>query len=233
MTMFYNSAKGRYTVLKQFENAYDDPFFTAYKPHLKALLEIVEQSGDAGEGSVFYGFGYKERTADKLDPEFRDKREGIALFAMSKSRVLEIGFNSGFSSLLMLIANPNLKIVSVDAGYHSYTPACGRYLEKEFGDRFRLVMGDSRELLPILLHNDHDFDGYHIDGGHQEGVAESDLCSIINVAKDGSTICFDDADFPQLRRILTLYLLKGSVSHIFDPAHHLPSRNQMFLRVNR
>jgi hypothetical protein len=231
--MFYNTSKIRYDILRQFENDQNEPFAHVYKEHISTLLDIVEKSGDEGEGSIFYGYDYKDRTADKLDPEFKNKRQGIALFAMSKSRVLEVGFNCGFSALLMLIANPNLKIVSVDIGYHSYVPQCAKYLKEVFGDRFTLILGDSREILPMYLFNDNNFDGYHIDGDHREPGAETDLCNVINLARPGSVICFDDADFPQLRNIITLYMLQGSVSHIFDPSFRLPSKNQMFLRINK
>jgi len=133
----------------------------------------------------------------------------------------------------MLSANPNLKIVSVDVGYHSYVQPCAKYLKKIFGDRFTLIIGDSREVLPIYFcNNNNNFDGYHIDGSHQESIAETDLCNIINSACDGSIICFDDANFPQLRNIITMYLLQGSVSHIFDPVG-LTSKDQMFLKVDK
>jgi len=233
MTMFYNVSKVRYDILKQFENDQNEPFAHVYKKHLIALLDIVEKSGDEGEGSIFYGFGYKDRTADKLDPEFRNKRRGMALFGMAKKRVLEVGFNSGFSALLMLTANPNLELVCIDIGYHSYVQPCAKYLKEQFGDRFTLVLGDSREMLPLYLSNDNNFDGYHIDGDHREPGAETDLINVINLARPGSVICFDDADFHPLRNIITLHLLQGSISHIFDPKFHLTSKNQMFLRVDR
>jgi hypothetical protein len=232
MTLFYDCMKTRYQMLGQFDNHNDEPFFDFYKKHLGELLELIQKTGEELEGNVFYGHHFKNPTPEKLDPVFKIKRQGLALFSMSKSRVLEIGFNSGFSSLLMLIANPNLKLVSVDAGYHRYSHECARYLEQQFHGRFRFIVGDSREVLPMLFQNDTEFDGYHIDGGHQESIAEADLCNIINNALTGSTICFDDADSIPLRRIISLYLLKGSVSHIYDPTHYLPSENQMFLRVN-
>ena len=232
MTMFHNILNVRYNILKQFENSVNEPFAQTYKEHANALLDIVQQSGEQLEGNIFFGHNHKDLDLTKLDKTLKKKRENLALFALSKSSILEIGFNSGFSTLLMLSANPNLKITSVDAGYHSYVQPCANYLKKIFGDRFTLVIGDSREVLPIYLCNNNNFDGYHIDGSHQESIAETDLCNIINTARNGSVICFDDANFPQLRTIITIYLLQGSVSHIFDPTY-LNGNDQMFLKVNK
>ena len=219
-------------MLRQFEKQ-DEPFLHVYREHLSAILAIIQESGEELEGNVFFGHGYANPDANKLDATLRKKRNGLALFALSKSQILEVGFNSGFSALLMLTANPNLELVCVDIGYHSYVQPCARYLKTVFGDRFSLLVGDSREVLPLYLGNNNSFDGYHIDGDHKESVAETDLCNIINTGRIGSVICFDDADFPQLRNMITIHLLQGTVSHIFDPKFHLTSDNQMFLRLDK
>lgn len=235
MTLFNKDLQKRVEILNRFINTSLEPFYHEYKDHFEALAEIAKLSGDEGEGSTFYRSGTKNELEKKtFVDEFRNKRQGLALFAMSHCRVLEIGFNSGFSSLLMLVSNPELKVVSVDIGHHSYVKPCGEYLKKHFADRFELIIGDSREALPVLFHDDKSFDGYHIDGGHDTNVAETDLCNIINNADNGSVICFDDADFAPLRSMLTLYLLKGSVTRIFDHQNfYLSALNQVFLRVNK
>lgn len=235
MTIFNNLMSTRYEILNGFNHFQNEPFFHFYREHLISLIDIVNNSGDRGEGSLFFRHGHKDKDLDinAFNEEYKLKRQGLALFALSKTRVLEIGFNSGFSALLMLSANPNLQVVCVDIGSHTYAEPCGKYLKKHFGERFSLIIGDSREVLPILFHDDKKFDGYHIDGGHETNIAETDLCNIINNADNGSIICFDDTDYQHLRPMLTLYLLKGSVTNVFDKVPHLASQNQMFLRVTK
>ena len=247
MSMYHNILKVRYDILRQFDkwsnsdnSSYNEPFLHVYNEHLSALLKIVQDSGEELEGSIFFTDNSlaminlnTEVVSPQLDQSARQKRRGIALFALSKTRVLEVGFNCGFSSLLMLSSNPNLEVVSVDIGYHSYVQPCARYLKKTFGDRFTLIAGDSREVLPIYLCADNNFDGYHIDGDHSASGVEADLCNILNTAKNNSVICFDDADGENVRNIITLYLLQGKISHIFDPGWQLPSDNQLFVKVNK
>ena len=61
--------------------------------------------------------------------------------------VMEIGFNSGFSTLLMLISNTNMHITCFDLGEHSYTLPCYEKIKETFGDRISIVIGDSTKTL--------------------------------------------------------------------------------------
>ena len=61
---------------------------------------------------------------------------------------MEIGFNSGFSTLLMLISNPNIHITCYDLGEHKYTIPCYQKLREIFKDRINIIIEDSRETLP-------------------------------------------------------------------------------------
>ena len=54
---------------------------------------------------------------------FLNKSKNISNLVLNKNikNVMEIGFNSGFSTLLMLISNPNIHISCFDLGEHKYT----------------------------------------------------------------------------------------------------------------
>jgi hypothetical protein len=80
------------------------------------------------------------------------------------------------------------------------------------------------------VHND--FDLWHIDGGHSYDVAEADLCNVLNMAKPGQTILFDDTSAWYLRGMIDSYIVKGYVTNInlgwlWDPNY------QMILRVEK
>ena len=80
---------------------------------------------------------------------------------------MEIGFNSGFSTLLMLISNPNIHIFCFDLGEHKYTIPCYEKLKETFGDRINITIGDSTKTLQNINDN---YDLIHIDGGHSTEV---------------------------------------------------------------
>jgi hypothetical protein len=234
MTIFNTDfLRKRFEILREFENPDYEPCFDSYRFHLENLISIVKSTGEELEGNVFFTHGCQSLTPNDLFAGYRKKRQNLSFFALSKSRMVEVGFNAGFSSLLMLESNPNLKIVSIDACYHRYVKPCYDYIKKIYGERILLLQGDSREILPMYLSSDPNFDGYHIDGSHSESIAETDLVNVIHYGKKGSVICMDDTDMPQIRNMITLYLLDGCISHIHDPKYHLTSDSQMFLRIDK
>ena len=107
-----------------------EPLFSMYKHHLETLNKIINDVGEPLEGNIFYEHLDPHRT--ELIERFFPKRAALAMFAMAHDHIVEIGFNSGFSALLMLTANPDLKLTSVDICEHKYTQPCFEYLSTMF-----------------------------------------------------------------------------------------------------
>ena len=124
--------------------AEQEPLFSQYKHNLETLNKIINDVGEPLEGNIFYEHLDPHRT--QLIEKFFPKRAALAMFAMSHDNIIEIGFNSGFSALLMLTANPNLKLTSVDICHHKYTLPCFEYLKSIFGDRIELARAYAKAL---------------------------------------------------------------------------------------
>lgn len=209
--------------------AEQEPLFTQYKNNLDTLKKIINDVGEPLEGNIFYE--HLEVNKANLSERFFPKRAGLAMFAMSHDNILEIGFNSGFSALLMLTANPNLKLTSVDICEHKYTLPCYNYLRSIFGNRIDLVQGDSTKVLRTAIEAYKDVTGYIIDGGHGLNVAETDLKNVIEYAKPGSVLCFDDSDFVELRMMLNMYMMSGHLANLCDPYGPTQNQTQMFFKI--
>lgn len=205
-----------------------EPFFSQYKTHLDELNKIIKGIGEPLEGNIFYEHLDPHRT--QLIEKFFQKRAALAMFAMAHDNIVEVGFNSGFSALLMLTANPNLKLTSVDICEHQYTEPCFEYLSSVFPGRMTLVKGDSTKVLVDAL-QDKATTGYIIDGGHGLDVAETDLRNVIQHANPGAVLCFDDSDFIQLRMLLNMYMMSGHISNFFDPFGPTQNQTQMFFKI--
>lgn len=192
-----------------------DPFAEEIRPHIEKLYEIAFSYGDEVEGSLF---NLDKATRDMTqvpEPKMLVKRRNYVFYVSQGRRLLEVGFNAGHSALLALTANPDLRYTAVDIGGHDYTKPCFDYLKTIFGDRINLIIGNSLEVLPklpVLVHND--FDIWHIDGGHSYDVAEADLCNVLNMAKPGQTILFDDTSAWYLRGMIDSYIVKGFVTNL-------------------
>lgn len=182
------------------------------------LISIIQNSGEPLEGNIFMYHHSLEYT-----DLYINKVKNISNLLLNKNikNVLEIGFNSGFSSLLMLLSNPNVRVTCLDLGEHRYTIPCYRNLKSIFGDRINIIIGDSCETLQTVNEK---FDLIHIDGGHTTEVAESDIVNCYRNSKNGTILIMDDYDFPNLHMLWDTYIVKYGLkplnNYVYPSLHH-------------
>lgn len=185
------------------------------KPHLVNMIDIINDINVPMEGSLFFddqvcGIDFKS-----INDTAYEKALTLVEFASDKKELLEIGFNSGFSSLLFLSTNKDIKVTAVDICLYPYTFPCFQYLKNIFGDRIDLVEGDSTITVPSII-KEKNFDSYFIDGGHSDEVTGADFRNIINDAIAGATICADDYNFPTIRNIVNHHVSLGQLEIISE-----------------
>jgi lipopolysaccharide biosynthesis glycosyltransferase len=182
------------------------------------LLPIIYNCGELLEGNIFT----IHHTTVYTDV-YLNKSKNISNLVLNKSikKVMEIGFNSGFSTLLMLISNPNINITCFDLGEHKYTIPCYEKLKETFGDRINITIGDSTKTLQNV--NDI-YDLIHIDGGHSTEVADSDIINSYRLSKKGTILIMDDYDFTNLHNLWDSYIIKYNLKildiGVYITSHH-------------
>ena len=182
------------------------------------LLPIIHNCGELLEGNIFM-----IHHTTKYTDVFLNKTKNISNLVLNKNikNVMEIGFNSGFSTLLMLISNPNIHISCFDLGEHKYTIPCYEKLKETFGDRINITIGDSTKTLQNINDN---YDLIHIDGGHSTEVADSDIINSYRLSKQGTILIMDDYDFPNLHNIWDSYIVKYNLKkldiNVYNSPHH-------------
>ena len=182
------------------------------------LLPIIYNSGELLEGNIFMIHNTTQYT-----DVFLGKTKNISNLVLNKNikKVMEIGFNSGFSTLLMLFTNPKMCITCFDLGDHKYTMPCYEKMKETFGERIRIVIGDSTKTLEN--HNDV-YDLIHIDGGHTTEVADSDIINSYRLSTQGTILIMDDYDFPNLHELWDSYIIKYNLKplniHVYNSQHH-------------
>lgn len=110
--------------------------------------------------------------------------------AKNNESVLEIGTYMGHSALIMLLANPKLKITTVDIMNHLSAPAVDTLI-KYFPDaEIEFIHGSSLDVIPKL---DKKYDLFHIDGNHDADfvIKEFDQCKNLSNSNIYKVI-FDD-----------------------------------------
>jgi hypothetical protein len=182
------------------------------------LLPIIHNCGEQLEGNIFM----IHHTTNYTNV-FENKVKNISNLVLYNNieNVVEIGFNAGFSSLLMLFSNPNIKITCFDLGEHKYTLPCYEKIKETFGDRIHFIIGNSMQTLQEM---DGKYDLIHIDGGHEIDVANSDIMNAYRLSKQGTILIMDDYDFPNLHQLWDYYIricdLQPLNIHIYDSPHH-------------
>lgn len=190
------------------------------------------------EGNCFY----MHLSAGAPDPRLKTKQMNLYSAACGVSSILEIGFNAGHSCLLFLLANPSSKILCFDLGTHAYVKPCFDYLDGLFPGRLTLIIGNSTSTVPKyrLKHADWDlrkegtvgaFDMVHVDGGHEEAVANADFWNTYPLLKKGGTLIWDDTNDPVLNDLCEKYMGEGYIQELahIHPTYMYPHR--MFVKV--
>lgn len=170
------------------------------------LLPIIKSVNEPLEGNIFMLHHTTEYTN-----EFFDKQVNFILAAKKENinNVLEIGFNAGFSTLLMLLTNKNMKITCVDICEHSYTKLCFQKLRQIFGDRLQLLPGSSIEIVPTLIGNTYDL--IHIDGCHLVNIAELDIINSLKLCKKQTLLIMDDTQDAELYNLWYKYVVNHNL----------------------
>jgi predicted O-methyltransferase YrrM len=182
------------------------------------LLPIINNCGELLEGNIFM-----IHHTTKYTNVFLNKSKNISNIVLNKNikNVMEIGFNSGFSTLLMLLTNPNIHITCYDLGEHKYTIPCFEKIKETFGDRITIIIGDSTKTLQNV--ND-TYDVIHIDGGHSTEVATSDIINSYRLSKKGTILIMDDYDFGNLHVLWDRYIIEYKLNklniNIYNSPHH-------------
>ena len=182
------------------------------------LMPIIKSIRETLEGNIFM-----MQATTVYTNVFENKTKNISNLVLNKNikNVMEIGFNSGFSTLLMLLTNPSMHITCFDLGYHRYTLPCYNKLKETFGDRINIILGDSTVTLPKI--NDF-YDLIHIDGGHETFVAESDITNSYRLSKNGTILIMDDYDYHPLHQLWDNYIDKYKIKplniSLYDSPHH-------------
>lgn len=192
----------------------------------KYLVPIIQKTNEKLEGNLFFNHHQKDLTKYRL--EGLVKAENIFELVINKNlkNIMEIGFNSGFSSLLMLVSNPSIKVTCYDIASHTYTLPCFEQIKKTFGDRIDLIIGDSTK---TLLSTSDVYDLIHIDGSHDPDVAAQDVENCYRCSKVNTIFIFDDYNF--LNKLWDFYVDKFSLVNFESPSIQKTKYHDIKIRI--
>lgn len=175
---------------------------------------------------------YSSNKETVYNPAYLPKQKNIFHAARSLaagSKMLEIGFNTGYSALLLLLSSdPSTQIWCVDLCTNSYLQTCYEILLQNFPNRLHLIRGNSVDILPLLHEQGFLFDLIHIDGCILPFEYEKDLQNSISLLNQKGILINDDTDIEILNNIWTKYRIAYSFEF---PQFPIAETNQHALHV--
>jgi len=114
--------------------------------------------------------------------------------------------------LLMLLANPTLRITAIDCDDRFSKPAID-YLNRVFGHRITFILSDAVTALKTLPEKA--FDMIHIDADHSNEAVTAQFHASQPLAKDRALFVFDDYD--AVRATVDGLVTRGILDHVVTP----------------
>jgi predicted O-methyltransferase YrrM len=164
---------------------------------LKALLS--ERNYEEVEGSLI-----SPNNIDQpgLDGEiYKEKRLNYVFLInqLQPRKVLEIGFNWGYSATLVMESCSWSTLRSIDIAQHWYTVLAGELVEQLYRGRFSAVWKDSHTALRDEIAAGNRYDMIIVDGGHSYEIARLDIELSMKLLTPGGVLVVDDTDAPSVR----------------------------------
>jgi len=185
---------------------------TERQMYLDGIKQIVIDSKASLEGNSFYF-----HASLNVYPDLYSKQ--LNLFWCGKqavTKICEIGFNAGHSSMLMLLGREKtpLDLTIFDIGHHVYTKPCVSYIQSYFPHiTLNYLQGDSTIIMPIWIDANKDrvgvYDVVHVDGGHTEHCISNDMKNADRLAKKGGIVIVDDTNVPYINAFVDVYISSG------------------------
>jgi hypothetical protein len=168
--------------------------------HFVELQEILKTSYNEWRGCGSY---LMDGTNLQYDINSHPKQVNLYSLSLDKYNAFEIGVHGGHSLLIMLLANPKMKIQCVDICEYSHVEKCIDYLNKSFNNQISFIKGSSRDVLSkVDVSNFNKLEIAHIDGNHCMYAIQSELAFIENNINHQIYIVFDDYDSSNIPNII-------------------------------
>lgn len=112
------------------------------------------------------------------------------------TRIAEIGFNIGYSTIGFLESSPHAHVVSFELDARPCVELAKEFIDSRYPGRHELVVGDSVSTVPEYAHvlgeGGAEFDLVFVDGSHEYQTVTADIRNSRRIAASGAIVIMDD-----------------------------------------
>jgi hypothetical protein len=155
--------------------------------HFNNITQIIKDVNEPLEESIM------TKHFDIL-PYFNLKQVDLYLLSRCAKNILNVGFNAGHSSLIMLLSNSKAVVHCFDIMEHSYSRKCFEYLSTHFGERIILIEGDSTDTLHKYKTSSK-FNLVNINGGQDKRSLNLDFWNSKSLCESNAFLIWNNLDF--------------------------------------
>lgn len=132
--------------------------------------------------------------------------------------ILEFGFNTGWSSAILLTLFPDITVTSVEIIKNENSQKGAQILKEKFENRHSIIWMDSNllyeEVVNDLFHMPKNYDTAFIDGGHQYETVYRDIS--LSLYLGIKNFIFDDGDDPDIQKAIKSFDLKRLQCYLYE-----------------
>lgn len=184
---------------------------------LKDLEKIIVDSNTSLEGNSFY----IHNTLNIYHCLYKKQANLFWCGKQAKTKICEIGFNAGHSTMLMLIGREKtpLNFTIFDIGEHRYTQPCVNYIKSQFSHiNFEYIEGDSTITMSKWIDENKSligsYDIVHVDGGHSEYCISNDIRNSDILVKTNGILIIDDTNNEHINKYVDSYISSGNYKEL-------------------
>lgn len=200
-----------HSLIKYCQNNPGDKFAKNILKHKNIFYGIYKACGYrlSQHGSYLYHPNQKDY---RFDLSRLDRAKLLYNCSKKSKHILEVGTNMGHSVFIMLLANPRLKITTIDITGQFARPAI-KYLQSQFTkSQLTFCKGDSLSVLRTIKNKNYDL--FHIDGMHGDFYNSQEFLIIKKfVKKNTIKVIFDDLNYAlKFRKNLNLLNIREYIN---------------------
>ena len=144
--------------------------------------------------------------------------------------VLEFGFNTGWSSAILLTLFPNINVTSVEIIKNERSQQGSEILKEKFDNRHSIIWMDSNLLYEQVINGQYimpnTYDTAFIDGGHEYETVHKDISLCLHLGI--KNFIFDDGDDPDIQEAIKSFNLKRLRCYLYEA--YMKKSNEYKLR---